>query len=117
LLALSGFEYDGPAKALRFTPRYTPSNFKSVFIGPEGWGSLRQIRSGRSQRNEVVVTEGILALSQLVLDLPGKPGRVSVSLGHAPIPATLKPRMDGITVALARPVVLKRGERMVVSLG
>ena len=53
LLAASGYEYDGPARSLRFTPRLTPANFKSFFSGPEGWGSLRQVRDGRhaAERN------------------------------------------------------------------
>ena len=46
LLAASGYEYDGTAKNLRFTPRVTPENFKAFFSGPEGWGSLRQVREG-----------------------------------------------------------------------
>ena len=51
LLAASGYEYDGPAKTLRFTPRLTPANFQSFFAGPEGWGSLRQV-ARRPARNE-----------------------------------------------------------------
>ena len=94
----------------------TPENFKSFFAGPEGWGSLRQTRSGKNQRNEISVAEGVFKLNQLQLDPPGKPSRATVSLGRAPIPATIKPRMDGITVALSRPVTLKRGERLIVSL-
>ena len=40
LLAASGYEYDGAAKTLRFTPQVTPEKFKAFFVGPEGWGSL-----------------------------------------------------------------------------
>src|SRR5438094_9877699 len=63
LLGLSGFEYDGPAKSLRFAPRYTPENFKSFFTGPVGWGTLKQTRTGSRQRNEIAVLDGPFAIT------------------------------------------------------
>ncbi len=72
LLALSGFAYDGPNGVLRFAPRHTPEDFKAFFSAPEGWGSLRQTRRGKTQRNEVKVEAGRV----LVAPAPGcAPGR------------------------------------------
>ena len=45
LLALSGYEYDGPACVLRFTPRITPEKFKTCFCGPEGWEAFSKLET------------------------------------------------------------------------
>ena len=67
LLALSGWEYDGPRQSLRFAPCHTPENFKGFFAGPEGWGTLRQAREGQTQRNELRVQEGRLGIAEITL--------------------------------------------------
>ena len=82
LLALSGYEYDGPARVLRFAPRLTPEKFKAFFCGPEGWGSLEQIRNEQEQRSSVTVVEGRLAISQLVLAVAKPPKSARVTLGR-----------------------------------
>jgi non-lysosomal glucosylceramidase len=116
LLALSGYEYDGPAKTLRFTPRYTPHNFKSFFSGPEGWGSLRQTRRGKSQRNEIKVEEGRFAVAALHLEPPSGVKRARVALGKQTVKAEVKPTETGVTVTLLEPVTIQKGETLTVSL-
>ena len=95
LLALSGYEYDGVAKTLRFMPRTTPTNFKAFFSGPEGWGSLRQLQEGATQRNEIQVVEGRLAVAQLHLAPPAGVQQVKVTLGNAPVEAALQHEPTG----------------------
>jgi hypothetical protein len=116
LLAASGYEYDGPAKALRFAPYVTPENFKAFFCGPEGWGSLRQSRDGATQRNEVAVVEGQLGVAQIRLVPGGQAQKVAVTLGGAPVPANLQPAADGVLVTLATPVVVKAGDTLSITL-
>ena len=116
LLAASGYEYDGPAKTLRFTPHLTPGGFKALFCGPEGWGSLRQNREGATQRNEIAVVEGQLAVAQLVLAPAGPAQKVTVTHGAAPVASTFRPDPDGVRVMLTTPVVLKAGETLSVSV-
>ena len=82
LLALSGYEYDGPARVLRFAPRITPENFKAFFCGPEGWGSLQQTRDEQGQRSTVTVVEGRLAVAQLLLAAKEPPKNARVTLGR-----------------------------------
>ncbi len=67
LLALSGWEYDGARKSLRFAPRYNPQEFKSFFAGPEGWGSVRQSLQGQRHIDELHVSEGLLEVRELTL--------------------------------------------------
>ena len=116
LLALSGYEYDGVTKQLRFIPQVTPTNFKAFFSGPEGWGSLRQTQENASQRNEIQVVEGRLAISQLHVAPPSHVQQVKVVLGGAPVEATLKPAPNGILVTFATPIVVKAGDTLVVTL-
>jgi len=116
LLAASGYEYDGPAKALRFAPHLTPDNFKAFFCGPEGWGSLRQSRDGGTQKNEIAVVEGQLAVAQLRLVPAGRAGKVTVVLGGAAVPAAFQAAADGVLITPATPLVVKAGETLAVTI-
>jgi uncharacterized protein (DUF608 family) len=105
LLAASGYEYDGPAKRLRFTPRMTPENFQSFFCGPEGWGSLRQTRQGATQRNEIRVAEGVMKVAQLRLCPPEGVMQVALTLDGKPLSATLKLDGSEATVSLSEATI------------
>ena len=67
LLALSGYQYDSPRHALRFTPGYRPDDFKCFFCASEGWGSLTQRSDGKVQRIEITVKSGKLPVKTLEL--------------------------------------------------
>jgi hypothetical protein len=110
LLALSGYELDGPSGHLRFTPRHTPENFKSFFTGPEGWGTVAQTRNGKSQTNRITVTEGHLRLTRLHLDSSAK--SAAVTLAGKPVKATLRPATEGAYVALVQPVTISTGQTL-----
>ena len=116
LLALSGWEYDGPRQALRLTPRHTPNNFKSFFAGPEGWGSLRQSREGQAQRNELSVREGRLGVAEIAL-LPGAaPKSVEVECGGKTIPSTFSFNAGVVVVSLKQPAVVQAGQTLMIRL-
>jgi uncharacterized protein (DUF608 family) len=116
LLALSGWEYDGPRQALRFTPRHTPENFKGFFAGPEGWGSLRQAREGATQRNEVSVREGRLGVTELTLASRTAPQRVRVECGGKTIPSAFSLKDSLVVVVLRRPTVVPAGQTLIVRI-
>ena len=117
LLALSGWEYDGPRQALRLTPRHTPENFKGFFAGPEGWGSLRQSREGTAQRNELSVREGHLAVTEITLVPTAAPKRVKVECGGKVIRSAFNFNAGAMVVSLGRPVMVEAGQALVVRLG
>jgi hypothetical protein len=117
LLAVSGWEYDGPRQALRVTPRHTPENFKGFFAGPEGWGSLRQAREGQAQRNELSVREGRLALAEITLAPRAAPSRVKVECAGKTIPSTFSFNAGVAVVSLNPPAVVEAGRTLVVRLG
>jgi non-lysosomal glucosylceramidase len=116
LLALSGWHYDGPAKRLRFAPRWTPENFQSFFTGPEGWGSLRQVREGGTQHSEIAVVEGRLAVARLQVVAPAGAKSVKVALGGKPIEASVQTDSEGTTVTLASPLTVEAGESLVARI-
>jgi non-lysosomal glucosylceramidase len=116
LLAASGYEYDGPASSLRFTPRVTPADFRSFFCGPEGWGTLHQTRDGNAQRNRVVVTEGKLAITTIRLATQGKPREAKVSVAGDAVAARLQADEQGVLITLTNAVVIASGQVLEVSL-
>lgn len=117
LLALSGFGCDGPAQTLRFAPRTTPNNFQSLFTGPEGWGSVRQVRRGKTQRSEVQVVAGRLAVARLYLAAPPSLAHARVMLGREVVPAALTHHADGgVLITLSRLVSIKPGADLSVVL-
>jgi uncharacterized protein (DUF608 family) len=117
LLALSGWEYDGPRQALRVTPRHTPENFKGFFAGPEGWGSLRQSREAAAQRNEISVREGRLAVTEITLSPTVAPKRVKVECGGKTIRATFSFDAGAVVVSLRQPAMVEAGQTLVVRMG
>ncbi|HTL16989.1 MAG TPA: GH116 family glycosyl-hydrolase [Patescibacteria group bacterium] len=112
LLALSGWLYDGPRADLLFSPRHQVDNFKSFFTGPEGWGSVRQLRKQLSQTNEISVAEGQLQLARLSLQLSRAPAKVRVEIaGHPLKPAFV---FDGsiLRLTLNKPINIKAGQTL-----
>jgi uncharacterized protein (DUF608 family) len=116
LLALSGWNYDGPKQALRWTPRVTPEKFKSFFAGPEGWGSLLQSRQGSQQRNELHVREGRFRLTEVTLETAAEPTNVSMELGGLSVESVYQFKSGLVTLTLKKPVIVKAGEILAVRL-
>jgi non-lysosomal glucosylceramidase len=81
LIALCGFEYDGPAGCLGFAPRITPDEFKAPFTTAEGWGTYTQKRDTHVQTALVEIKWGMLNLRRLAFELPSHrvPGDVSLT--------------------------------------
>jgi len=117
LPALAGWEYDGPRQALRFTPRHTPEQFKAFFTAPEAWGSLSQSREGHSQRNEISVREGRLAISKVALAAMSAPGGVKVQCGGKTIESEFRFSAGVLEVTPKQPGVVQAGQALVIRFG
>ena len=116
LLALSGYEYDGPSRMLKFAPRFKPEKFKAFFCGPEGWGSLEQTRDGNGQHSTIAVVEGT---PRRYADHPGcadPPRTARVMLGNTPVEAKLEHDGENVRVILATPQFVKPGAALTVVL-
>src|SRR6202000_1139080 len=81
LLALSGYECDGPRAILRFNPRHQPENFKCFFSAPQGWGSFAQTLEGQIQKVSIMVKAGSVNVHTLYLKWAAdtKPSKVLAS--------------------------------------
>jgi len=118
LLALSGYEYDGPGRILRVGPRHTPADFRCFFCAPEGWGSLAQKAATGMQRVEVTVQYGALRLQTLMVALVGnlKPAKTAVTAAGKIVPATFEVSEGRAIIQLAMETVVKAGETIAVLL-
>jgi uncharacterized protein (DUF608 family) len=88
LLALEDFQFDGPAKSLRFAPRVQPAHFKGFFTAAEGWGNIGQERASGKQSNSVTVSYGKLRLTTLEVETTGMPKNIKLMKGDRIIPFT-----------------------------
>jgi uncharacterized protein (DUF608 family) len=118
LLALSGWEYDGPAAKLKFTPcRHNVGPFRSLFTGPEGWGSLSQSSRGESESREIRVVEGKLNVSEITLNCSGVPKKIRARKGGHTADCHFTARDGVAVVTFEKPMTLKAGESLEVRLG
>jgi hypothetical protein len=116
LLALSGFHYDGPLRALRFAPLHTPENFKCPFTGPEGWGSLVQTRQGQTQRNQFTVCEGRFDVAEITLATTTVPKAVSAEQDSRRVDSTFRAVPDGVVVSFEHPVTIQATQTLAIQL-
>ena len=96
----------------------TPAKFKSFFAGPEGWGSLQQTRADGKQVNEIHVGEGQVVVGEVRLAPPAGVKQVNVMAGKmsSEIAVTVTVQPDGVLVKFAKPIVVKAGEKLTITL-
>jgi uncharacterized protein (DUF608 family) len=132
LLALCGFEYDGPRGHIGFAPRITPDDFRAPFTAAEGWGTLTQTRPRAAagndhdalQQNRIELRWGMLRVRSLGLALASlsPAGAVSVRVTHSarqgPRPVGAVHALDGtrLTVQLHDPLTITAGDFLHVDL-
>jgi uncharacterized protein (DUF608 family) len=116
LLALSGYEYDGPAGILHFAPRITPEKFKAFFCGPEGWGSLEQTREDKGQTSTVRLVAGRLPVTQLRLVAKGSPRTATVKLADVAVEARIQSEGANVVVTPGKALVVQAGQSLSVAL-
>jgi len=114
LLAVSGYQCDGPGGRIGFAPRFKPEDFKAFFTAAEGWGSLVQRREANLQTNRIEVQWGRLPVRTLVFEIPvGKKLSVATILVDGK-KIESKARQEGVRVTLwlESPVVVETGESL-----
>jgi uncharacterized protein (DUF608 family) len=116
LPVLAGWEFDGPRQALRFMPRHTPEHFKGFFTAAEGWGNLSQAREGQTQRNEISVCEGRLAISTLALAAISAPKRVKVQCAGKSVDCSFSFQDGVLAISLKRPVMVEAGRTLLAQV-
>lgn len=110
-IAACGYKYNGPKEQLGFAPKMNPENFKAAFTSAEGWGSIHQTRSARTQTNTVKVVHGKLKLKEIEVALPAGKSAMAVELtiNNKLVDATVKNERDK-TIVIFESVVLLRND-------
>jgi hypothetical protein len=114
LLALSGWNYDGPRGVLRHVPRHNTHDYKSLFVAPEAWGSLRQTRQDGAQYNEIQVLEGRMKISRIELESLAMPSNVRVEHGGRKIEVATHLNQGILVLILKEPIVVASGRNLTV---
>ena len=79
LLALQGFQYDGPAAKIGFAPALTPKNHASFFTAAEGYGLFKQTIADNQMQASIEVREGQLRVGEIKLEMPaGKAAKSTI---------------------------------------
>ena len=119
LEAAAGYRFNGPDKGLEFTPRLSPDEFESFFIGPAGWGTVKQLRSETSQKAVLNVKFGKVELNAITLSLADaaiKPTTIQVDLSGETIPCVISQEANKVQVRLARTAEILRGDTLSLTL-
>lgn len=106
LLAVSGFQYDGPQGLIGFAPKLDPEHFKGPFTAAAGWGTFEQSHDGTTWRAALNVNHGSLQLTSI--RLPWLAGSARVRHNERVVAATLTPG----ALALTEPLALQAGDRL-----
>ncbi|WP_400071653.1 GH116 family glycosyl-hydrolase [Zobellia russellii] len=117
-IAATGFQYHGPKGYLSFTPKITPSNFKSPFTTAEGWGTYEQKSSNDSFDASVTLKHGKLALKTLELGLPVdfKINKASVSLNGKKLKSSFTMEKNRAILQLDGKIRISTGQSLVVTI-
>ena len=117
-LALSGFEYHGPAGRLGFAPRVSPEDFRCAFTAAEGWGSFGQKLSDGHAEWTICVRHGQLALSCLDLTpaATATTGKAKVVLDGASVVAECRVKDGKLSLSFPQKIVIKTGQTLRVDL-
>jgi non-lysosomal glucosylceramidase len=118
LLAAEGYNYNGPAGVLRFSPTLQPDNIRAFFPAAEGWGTFSQVRRGRTQTNRIQLAHGSLRLNTLELSLPATAQKPAVTcrLKGAALPMTSVLDSNALRLTLPPAMLLAAGEELTVGV-
>lgn len=116
LLALAGFDHDGPAGRLGFAPRWQPENFRCFFTAAEGWGTLDQRRQSKTQTNGIHLQFGQLRLRELSLELPEGatllPAAVTLRVARKVVAGLSRQEGRAARISLGQELTLKAGQAL-----
>jgi hypothetical protein len=116
--AVCGFNVHGPSGRFELAPRLTPEDFRAAFVGPAGWGTITQVRNGRSQTHCIVVKYGQLRLNTLRVTTGNlSPTAAGASLGKRAVQLTLSNSDDGwVEIDFADGLTVEAGQQIEIVL-
>jgi len=116
-IGICGFEHHAPKKLIGFSPRLRPEKFRAAFTAAEGWGTFNQSRTKFTQKSEISLRYGQLAVQTIALDAgPHPPKAAGVFLGDKKLAAKTAVEGNRLLVLLTEPVTIKTDETLRVWL-
>jgi uncharacterized protein (DUF608 family) len=115
--AASGFTYHGPKEEIGFDPKINPENFKSAFIGGQGWGTFSQQRSADAYSANIQVKYGRLALRKVTLKIPHIQviDEVIVKVNNQALPTRYSKMEDSLVIQFEK-MELKIGDTLLIEI-
>ena len=117
MVALSGFRYRGPEKAVIAVPATRSSSFSSYWSTGTGWGTFALTNTSARPRLTISVLQGSLPCSSV--EIAGRSAGSSKStamLGDRILPHDLRSRQDRVIFLLQESVNLAEGEHLTLSI-
>lgn len=116
MVALQDYAYNGPAKELGFAPKIQEDDFRSFFLGAEGWGNLSQQQKRGKQVNTVEVDYGTVELKTLsVSAMPNK--KASLRVNGKKVKASGEVVDGKLIVTLDSVLLLEAGDKLEIKQG
>ncbi|MDQ8196126.1 GH116 family glycosyl-hydrolase [Coraliomargarita sp. SDUM461004] len=118
LLALQGFNYDGPAGVIGFKPRWQAEDHASFFTVAEGYGVFTQVKKQQNMTATIDLREGQLSLKQMILLAPSEqtPAVVNVSLAGATVASEFEVTDGKIQITFKNAQNLQAGQQIEIKL-
>lgn len=108
VVAISGFDYDGPHASVQIQPPIPGNSFRCFWSSGTGWGIFSVERSSdRIQCSLEVMTGRLVCRS---CQIPGSGKTTVASHGGAPLPHAVESAADSTTFRLQEALTLKEGD-------
>jgi non-lysosomal glucosylceramidase len=116
-IAACGFEYNGPAGFIAFSPRIHPENFKAAFTSAEGWGSFGQQIQDREMNAALTLRSGRLTIRQLALTDPRASTTTAIcNVDGRPVSAASDFQANRALIDFSPPLDLHPGQTLTVRI-
>jgi len=118
LLALQGFQYDGPRGSITFKPVWQPGNHVSFFTAAEGWGVFTQRREAGVQSERIELNYGSLKIRELVVEVPAGTvaSTVTMKIGNRAVDVKTSVTGPELHITASQAMTLQAGEVLDVEI-
>ncbi|MCM2369593.1 GH116 family glycosyl-hydrolase [Aporhodopirellula aestuarii] len=118
LIALQGFQYDGPAGIIGFRPRLNPEDHASFFTVAEGYGLYTQVQEANQLKATLDLREGQLRLSEVSMAATKSklPQSVRVTSGGNSVTPRVEVNGSTLTLEFESAITLTAGQQLEIDV-
>jgi non-lysosomal glucosylceramidase len=110
LLALSGFQYDGPNAHVVMLPRLAEPNFRCFWSTGTGWGTFSVSHDAKGSRLSLQVDKGALACGSCTVR--SSAGKTTAALNGRPVAHRMLPQGELTVLQFSERLQLQEGDRL-----